>query len=446
MLPTFAEAQLDTNLPLEKNIDAFRHHVIVLVDRSGSMKRNVLQSEMKRLFTEQLSKILYDTAAVLPDRPLLLEKDFLSVAYFGLGRFNNYDYKQYILQELQTGNAGNYGTSFSRAVDGDTISRLWAQIGRNYHSFFSGNFTGLSFAGPSGFHFFKGKERKVHRTFVLLVSDGQFHSIDDPSSELAMKSVFDRNGNLHRFKSNEYIEGVYADVKTNYNWHPELYSKQYNKFELKLFEYVPNQVGLAIRSKLDFPVEVQIDRTPDGYQKTVTISDQDKGDAFDPQKVLVQLLDSKSGDTIYQDLFPFKDGVSHFDLEGLSSKPGGGSLQMQLSFWMNYNDEVYGGFQLHPFGGAAQGADGLKESITLYFEKEGRILGFLPFPNSLYRFSSGFRGTSQSRNILFWNGLLILLLTLTLAGYTLWYIIRTRIISDPSQVSIQTISGARIIG
>jgi len=441
-----AEAQLDTNLPLEKTIDAFRHHVIVLVDRSGSMKRNVLESEMKRLFTEQLSKILYDSAEVLPDRPLLLEKDFLSVAYFGLGKFNNYDYKHYILQELQTGNAGNYGTSFSRAVDREVINSLWAQIGRNYHSFFSGNFTGLSFAGPSGFHFFKGKERKVHRTFVLLVSDGQFHSIDDPSSELAMKSVFDRNGNLHRFKSNEYIEGVYADVKTNYNWHPELYSEKYNKFELKVFEYIPNQVGLAIRSKLDFPVEVQVDRTPDGYQKTFTVSDQDRGDAFDPRQVLVQLLDSKSGDTISQHLHPFKDGVSRFDLEEFSSKPAGDSLLMQLSFWMDYNDEVYGGFQLHPFGSTAQGADGLKESITLYFEKEGRILGFLSFPNSLYRFSSGFRGTSQSRNILFWNGLLIFLLTLTLAGYTLWYIIRTRIISDPSQVSIQTISGARIIG
>lgn len=444
VFPLSLIAQDKQQRAVESLIDSSRNHIIVLIDRSGSMKKSGNINIVRELITREIPKLLFEEGIVINEKTLLQKDDYLSIAFFGLGGNNRYDYKNYINQELVVGDKRPIGKTYSRVTSRIVFDSLWQKIEENYNQFFSGNFTGLSFAGPTGFHYFKNKEKTVHQTFVLIVSDGQYHSIDDPTSELRLKSIIGKTGINHRFKNNGHIEEVFSDVKSNYSWHPELLSRAYGQFSLNLYEYVPNQLNLDIRSKLKFPTEVELDRTPDGYEGMFKITDIDPRDIYVPQKVLTRILSKDMTDTISQDIDFFNKGEVSFKIRDIPANYIGEPLNINLAFWVDYNEEAYGAHQLHPFGRKEQGADGLVESVEVFFEKKSRILAFIPLTNRLYKISAKFAGTRQNRNVLFWNVFLISLLFLGFIVYSWWYIIKKRRVTDAQSISIMTVSGIKI--
>lgn len=425
-------------------IDSFRNHIIVLIDRSGSMKRSGRMDQIEQLITHEIPKILFEKGIVIPQKALLQNKDYLSIAFFGLGNYNSYDYKNYINQELTIGDDKVIGKMYSRIGSPIVFDSLWREIKNNYGLFFSGNFTGLSFAGPLGFNFFKGKDKKVNRTFVLIISDGQFHLIDDPSSEIKLKSIRDADEEIHLLSNNKHIEDIYSIVKGRYIWHPKLLTLKFNRFNLNLYEYIPNQLSLAIRSKLKFPVEINLERRPTGYEHSFAIVDSDTADIFIPQKVLVRIISQNTKDTIGQFMHSFHANKAVISLRDIPNKYVGKPLKMDLAFWVDFKDEAYGMHRLHPFGRKEQGANGLVESLEINFEETGRILGTIPLTNRLYKFSSGLMGNRQGKNIFFWNLLFSSLILLLFAICGLWYILKKRRVTDPNSISITTATGTQI--
>ena len=429
-------------------VHEFRHHVVVLIDRSGSMKRKMERRKgmqrFKSLLSTQVNNILFEPGQVLPEEMLLREKDYLSIAFFGLGRNNQYDYKRYISQEIN-GRHGELGKTYWENHSPEDLQAIWGKIQRYNNSIFSGNFTGLSFAGPMGVNYFKQKQKKVHRTFVIIISDGQFNSIDDPSSELVTKAITDRRtGERHRLNNQSYVDQVFSSVKSNYLWHPELFRQEYGPFKLNIYEYKPNQSNLSSRSILEMPANLQVLRTPNGFEKTFSIKDSDPTDDYVPRKVLVRITHTDSDKLIYEKTNFFENGQAKITIHDLPSAFLNDSLKMSLFFWIDFGDDAYGAHQLHPFGSDEQGAGGLKESLTLTFEPTGKIWGVIPLSNSMFSLSSSFMGAEQNQNIRFWNHAFGVLLLAMLLIFGWRYLLRHRETKDPDSISIQTISGIKI--
>ena len=338
-------------------IDSFRNHVILLLDRSGSMAKGRDMDALEEVFTKTLPDILFEKGKVIENKSLLQSNDHLSIASFGLGSFNDYNYEQFIHQRIGK-EESSLGQTYTVLNKSDKLEQLWKKISAQPKAFFSANFTGLSFAGPIGFNYFSSDNKRVHRTFVLIISDGQFHSIDDPSSELSMKGVNDGQKRWQEFKNHQIIRDAFSEVKMHYSWHQGERYWQEGKYKIQLFEYIPNQLNLDIRSKVDFDPEIIIERKPGGYEKVLSFTDSDTTDLYVPQKAMVQLLNKKTGDTIFQDIRIFKGGTALFKLKHLSNSLVGDPLELYASFWVDYNDTAYGSHQLHPFGKKNAGSRG----------------------------------------------------------------------------------------
>ncbi|MEM1319427.1 MAG: hypothetical protein AAGG75_04180 [Bacteroidota bacterium] len=451
LLSPLALTQVPAELEAEQAIaehQAFRHHLILLIDRSGSVRKQLskpkYRDRLKRMLTSELPELLFTPGEVLPNRALLEEQDYLSTAFFGLGGWNRYDYRSFIGQGSDLYRTDPIGQNYVEGIDTTFFIQLHKDIQSDTRSLFAGNFTGLSFAGPIGFNYFKQSKIKVHRTFVLLISDGEYHSIDDPSSELSIPAVEDSWGKMHTLNNSEYIDSIYATVKTNYLWHPALKEINAQPFYMNLYEYKPSQRNLSIRSKLDFPAEVRIERRPEGFEQTIRIKDGDLSDPYTPRKFLLQVRQANSEQIIHQEVQEFESGLIdltlHDDILGRSDAP----LELDLRFWLNFKDPAYGAHQLHPFGSVEQGAEGLVETIRINKEARANILGIVPLFDGLYRFSAPWAGPAQRDNVRFWNSTLIVLAFLLLLLVVYRYIRRNREITDPKLIRIQTAKGSKI--
>lgn len=426
-------------------LDSFRNHVIILLDRSGSMtKGRGSMSILEDVIKNEVPKLLSEKGLLIDQKALLQSDDYLSIGFFGLGEFNDYDYKKFITLALDDQATKPLGRTFSRISGQAALDHSWIQIYTHQKRFFSGDFTGLSFAGPIGFQFFKNSERRVHQTFVLLISDGQFNSIDDPNNEISHKSIPIKRYNKHQTLFNrKYISETYKEVKNQYNW-SEVWSSQKGKYKLHLYKYVPNQKSLDVRSIVEFDMNVVLNRTPDGYEKKLSFKDVDTSDVYLPQLMAIQIIDPESEEVIHQDMHYFHKGQVNALLKDIPEEYVGKSLKMEMAYWVDLKDDVYGCHQLHPFGDEEQGAKGLVKAIDLLFEEKAYILGFIPLNNFLFKISGSLMGNAQTDNVLFWNICLISLLLVILVISTAIYITRKRVITDAHSISIKTLTGSQI--
>lgn len=425
-------------------IDSFRNHVIILLDRSGSMKGEESTRILENVVKNEVPKLLSEKGLVIDQKALLQSDDYLSIGFFGLGEFNNYDYTRFITLAVDDQADKPFGRTFSRISAQAALDHSWKQIYTHQKRFFSGDFTGLSFAGPIGFQFFKNSERRVHRTFVLLISDGQFNSIDDPNNEISHESIWIKRYKRHQTLFNRgHISEAYKEVRNQYNW-SEVWSSQYGKYKLHLYEYVPNQRSLDVRSIVEFDMDVMLNRTPGGYEKKLTFKDADTSDIYLPQLVALQIVDPESKEIIHQDIHYFHEGQANTLLRDIPKEYYGTPLKMEMAYWVDLKDDVYACHQLHPFGDDEQGAKGLVKTIDLLFEEKAYVLGFIPLNNYLYKISGSLMGGVQRDNVLFWNACLISLLLIILVISTAIYISRKRVITDARSIAIKTLTGSQI--
>lgn len=426
--------------------DSLKNHVILLIDRSYSIRKNGGVEKLEDLLSNEIPSILFEADKVIKEEPLLKRKDYLSIAYFGLGGFNQYTFDNFISDKMTMEDYEKIGKRYWENVTIKEFKDFWNGDDFDIWDVCTGDFTGLSFAGPMGIHFFRQKDNKVHRTFVLIVTDGQFNSIDDPSSELAVASVRDGLGKYRILRNATSVEGIFSDVKANYTWHPELIREQHFPLSLNLYEYKPNQINFSIRSKLDFPSELELERKLNGYETTFDIIDADSLDNYRPHKVLVQISSSNSeNEFIFQKEIFFQGSTAKIPIIDLPKENMDNPLKLSLHFWVDFDDDAYGAHQLHPFGSVGQGSEGLTEMLDITIEKQRKILGFIPLSNRMYNFSTNWVEEKQSESVKFWNrffGLLLFVMSLMIVW---WYLVKERELVDPKTITIKTVGGSKII-
>lgn len=399
--------------------DSLKHHVIVLLDRSGSVDRDsqIPEYMARDMIKYRLKKVCFlkneTLKKFLPVERLLLEKgDYLSVLSFG---FDKYDPSvDDFIETIPFHN--KLEVTLEDAYDENIFSNLWNYIDDiNYKRFFDKNWTGLSFAGAHALNALNSKTnpKDVGRTFIIIVTDGDFNGLGDPNLELNNLINYWDDNNV-TVENREKIIPKYNQIKQAFTWN-KIYDDETNpgmkkrNYKLEIIEYKPLQQTFAIEAVVPLESELVFRRTPQkSYQKDFNVSI-NQNSTFQIERMNLQIKDTIKNKIIWtKDYYKLYNSTS-LPLE-ISKQDKSENLAVEATFWVHYNDGSYGVHMLYPNGDAIQGSKGLHRSIPVAFEKSDRILfGTLPLSDSLYELSSKLFGEDQGTNAIFWNILFLLI-------------------------------------
>ena len=404
--------------------DSIKHHVVVLLDRSGSVDKEskVLESTASYVIQKKLKNVCFGKG-MIPDqyliktRPLLQNGDYLSVLSFGF-RKRNPDVDEFIQAiDFKKGNPVKVDSTFNQTV----FSDLWKHIkGYGYEKFYDWNWTGLSFAGPHALQYLNGQNnpKNVGRTFVIIITDGEFNGLGDPNNEIKeIETYWDDFGT--RVKNRTEIIPRYNEVREAFSWN-RIYEyssnpgRQKNNYKMEVMEYIPIQKTFAIEAILPLEPRFFFKRTlNDSYTQNLEIKPY-VNPAFSVECMNLKLKDTSNNKLVWSKDFHQLDGSKKFKLE--VAKPYKSEhLMVEAKFWVHFNDDAYGLHMLSPYGSMLQGKNGLNRMYPVVFEKNERILfGLIPLSDALYRFSGGFLGEEQRKSVVFWNIVLLLISALAL--------------------------------
>ena len=153
---------------------------------------------------------------------------------------------------------------------------------------------------------------------------------------------------------------------------------------------------------------------------------------YTPLKVKGELY-NKKGDTPIDSLLiqNFDSDLQPFSTEiFIPNEKKTDTDSLNLKFWLQFNDEVYGASILSPYGSDIQGAKGLNRMLPLEFDAKVKVYGLIPLSNNTLKFFSFGTNMSQDsvRNIIEWISFVFVILLL--AAALIAYIIRKRYVTD----------------
>ncbi|MDC8003096.1 hypothetical protein POV27_03485 [Aureisphaera galaxeae] len=409
--------------------DSLKHHVIVLLDTSGSVDRkdksNISESTARKMIHNELRELCFRKNSIskkyLPSKRALLEKgDYVSILSFGLEK-NDPNINEFVQGiPIKPGKEIKLDSTFNDQIFND----LWKGIERiGYNRFFNKEWTGLSFAGPLALHSlnFQNNPKDVSRTFIITITDGEFNGLGDPNLEIKKLEDYWDYKRIN-VKHREAILPRYNRIKEAFIWNRiYTYSSRpgstKDNYKMEVLEYKPLQKTFAIEAVVPLEPKLFFNRTPkDSHQKKLEIN------AYPSPVFTLQRINLQLKDTVNNKLFWEKDvyglhQATTIPLD-IASKHKNDPLVIEAKFWVHFNDGSYGVHTLNPNGDSVQGSNGLKRTYPVVFEKNRRILfGLIPLSDLLYKASASFLGEEQQRSVIFWN--IVLLCTFVATMYIL---------------------------
>ena len=269
--------------------DTLSHHVIVLVDRSGSIRDNsdnsVKLNRFETLITRDLRNICFRDKGVVkdalqPDRALLdaSKGDRLSIISFGLA-LQGPNFDNFI--EISEGR-NTFGMKYNNSFDENEFQDLWNTIEDRIKpvNFFRKNYSVISAAIPMGVHHLADSSELTNRTFVVLVSDNVFNGADpvDELETVKAAALYEYNRGRSRsreIKNTERVADEFFKVSGQYLWRKiaersienSRLDEDRNKVALSVYEVIPSAGVFAIESLLKFnTLEAHFSRIKGGYE------------------------------------------------------------------------------------------------------------------------------------------------------------------------------------
>jgi len=400
--------------PIQARGQDLVHHVIVLLDRSGSVDDDTPMAEIERLIRYDLSQLCFSDGAVVPNRQLLDRGrgDVLSILSFGKGSRER-DLRRFIQdvpsRELET---QRFGSDYDERIFWGLARHIrepFTRPGEGRYDFFNRYWSLISLAMPLALEKLGHTDSKVtvNRTFVILATDGEFNS-GDPNMELAVNNL----GIDDREKARAL--GICQDIQSAFIWRPVAENRQRGNFKLRTFEFIPIAKVFAIESLLRFNGEtVLFQRHPDGYRASILLTPTNALSEMHVDGVEANLVDP-AGVAIPGNSFSLKGVKSPKTLNfAVGNDQYNAALQLRLTFTALWQEPRYGVHQLHPNGDPLQGANGLQRVIPARFEAPVSIWGVLPLGDALYRFTAGFWSPNQHAVANFWEGVTVAFVALT---------------------------------
>ncbi len=417
--------------PVKSFAEEFRHHVVVLLDRSSPMDKTQNRVKaLKEALTSDLEELCFNEGLIVEGRKLLdaSRGDYLSVLSFGMEK-KEPDFHE-LIQEIKSENNENY-TYWQKYREGGFASgELWSAINNknNYPDFFSYNWSAISLSMPMGIYYLGQigfeKNIKVNRTFVVHITDEAYNAGADSILEIDhIKRITRDEGQM--VKNSEDVARIHQAVQSTMLWRkvPEgkPYGKKYKKvpIKVKLYEFSPIAKVFAIESQLQYDVrQVEFKRVNGGYRSDFRIAPINMDSPFKVLKLEAR-LENESGDVVGGNSVVFENlDIAENVVFRLPHGTYGawGDLTMRVRFWVHWKNEVYGVHVLHPDGGSLQGAEGLNRLIGAKFEESQDIWGAIPMSDSFFDFSSELLGGDQVSIQKFWEKFLAIIAILITGG------------------------------
>jgi len=390
-----------------------RHHVIVLLDRSGSMRDHL--SDALPLIRDTLPDLCLEPGRVLknPARALIdsaSRRDRLSARVFGLDYLTATSFAEFV--SFWPGTDGLPRAGVDRSTFGDLLDGIQADPLR----VFSTRWTGLSLALPLAL-VEQGRYRETtaepyDRTFVILISD-ETYNVANPTLELGEFQSGLKTGSSYETRTArpllQAIDGVQArlrQVQKYFLLDPVGEDHPVGDVHLRVFEAIPNTWAIGIESVWQFEqTEFRFRRAADGFHSEFPLRPLGV-EHLKPYRTEAVLLER--GREIDREVFPGSatDTSVRFSLP--RSAASASDLKVRLRFWVRYTDSVYGMQLLSPDGSALQGSAGLVREVPVTLEPADRVLGLVPLPFWAFRFASAFGLSSQFAATWFWNVIVLI--------------------------------------
>jgi hypothetical protein len=428
------------------------HHVILLIDRSGSMLNKGQEEEdlqlIRNLIENGLRKMCFRENRFLKHRALLDRNkgDYFSIISFGKGsRERNL---RGFIQDVPSRTQEK--RRYMRNFGSDTFGSLAAHVvdpirlgNEPSYKFFNRNYSIISLAMPLALHALQRDDGAVvvHRTFIVLVTDGIFNG-GDPNQELQVI------GRLTSQEKDRAME-IYRSIQSSYAWSPLTdhgpvgdKDLEAGKVKVRVFEFVPIAKVFAIESLIRFNGgELFFERRPGSYLAHFTMTPTNQVPDFHIAEIQARLVDA-NGALV---------GTNQHVLTGLSQPEtldfhiddslAGSNLSLDLRFLVDWREKNYGIHQLHPDGGALQGAGGLERSIPAAYDETLEIWGWIPISNWLFSLTASFWGDSQQDVQFFWQSVSVVLIILT---FILLFIKLLHYLRKRSQITEEAINVEQI--
>lgn len=356
-----------------------RHHAIILIDRSASMRNSLCPDNLSKFILSDLKPILFGKGSVLPDRKLLEQGDYLSILSFGLNAdAKNFD--QFIPTDF-----GCRMRSISSNNQIQTLDEIDAQIKQiGCSSFANKSYGAYTAAIPAALYSLRKEGKKINRTFIITLTDGQFNAAgQQPRLELETIKTQIRGTKGVDLDIRPTLSTCYGlfesySLKTGT---PEQHKKRAllsfpiirGKANMQIHEIIPNQRPLAIeallrpdRAKLQF------------YYASPWNRRICEADLMLLYNVSANLQKLYRIDSIYAAL-TWKDRVIwqsvYSKVEGdiplkikIPSQFLDSSLKFNHKYWVDFTDDWYGLHILSPDGCELQGAEGLNRDMPIVLE------------------------------------------------------------------------------
>lgn len=435
LIPLLATAVLAAHAaPLRADPAPERHHVIVVVDRSGSMLDGGAPSRwatLERTIRVRLREACFRPGWALPGRALLDPSagDVLSVVSFGLERGAR-DFSRFIQVE---GGGVRYGGLRRAEAPGDVFDRLWRAIdGLGPDGFFTGHLSGISLALPlalenEGRHG-AAADRPVHRTFVLLVTDELYNGPGTFSQELRDLAKTPLAGALEGVRAR--VDSVYR----HYDFTADTVAE--GAIVVKLFEVVPSR-AFDIGALWRFNNEAfDFRRVDGGFRSEFALRKQDMAPrTLRTQRIEALLLD---GGTLVDRVTvpPGQEApVVRFTLPASARAD---SLAVRLRFWVRQTDAVYGMRLLDPDGPDRATREALAVTVPVRLEPPSLIGGVVPV-GPFTRSVAGFFGVHDDAGVArLWNFIIVAVVVLAaMAAVFSWALRASTITTGRELVNIR---------
>lgn len=354
-----------------------RHHLLVLIDRSQSMRNSLCSNNnLSALILTDLKSMLFQKGLVISDRQLLENGDYLSILSFGLDA-DAKSFDQFIPNDF-----GIRMEPISEQNADRTLQQIMEQIERiGCGNFLNKSYGAYTVAVPATLNLFRGKDKLVSRTFIITITDGQFNATgQQPRLELGtiktqIKGLKGIDIDIEKplsmstglFESYGLVQGTLEQYgKPN----PKIRSVIKGKARMQLHELVPLQRPLAIEAFLRADRAILQFCQPSFWERNVYRADLNLLYSVSENLNRFYQIDSMSACLTQRDEVIWQKSYSKIESDiplriEIPSDRFDSTLKFDLKYWVKFTDNAYGMHTLSPDGHELQGAEGLKRSIPI---------------------------------------------------------------------------------
>lgn len=250
-LPNIISLGQKSSLSNQDALPGINHHVIILIDRSGTMFSNNRRNNLFKLLNN-LNEICFKEGYVFDDKPLLDAErgDLLSIAGFGGDEKKIGDFIS-----LKANN-NSFGRKCDNSFSSKFIQTLKNDIGNAYvtypnsgeSNFFNKRYTGISFVKEYALSVLKDETKKVTRTFIFTLSDEVPNATGGESEILNFADQYRWSNSKKKDMLNIYthIRSKYLFDELSINKSKTIIGSYRDIVKLKLFEVISDQEELHL--------------------------------------------------------------------------------------------------------------------------------------------------------------------------------------------------------